>query len=156
MLKTAQLHKQLVKELHTAIADQDFTSHVSFQPLPAAVIHSSRHTNPGGNVLGLEQDLQDRMIIQASASVRTPELSKWVEPKVRYVVDQVQALARIFDGSGSKPWLYLNYTHPSQNVLQSYGSENVTLIREVAAKHDRGAVFQHVCPGEFKNTSVRP
>lgn len=105
--------------------------------------------NPSGNVLGLEQNKHDAILIQASASVRTPELEEWVRPKVRAVVDSTRAFAATIDG-GVVPWIYLNYAHPSQDVLQSYGPDNISLICETASKYDPEGVFQHLCPGGFK------
>lgn len=105
--------------------------------------------NPSGNVLGLEQIRHDAILIQASASVPTPELEEWVRPKVRALVEGVRAFAATVDG-GVIDWIYLNYAHPSQEVLQSYGPENVSLIRETASRYDPEGVFQHLCPGGFK------
>lgn len=105
--------------------------------------------NPSGNVLGLEQNRHDAILIQAAASVRTPELEEWVRPRVRAVVDGTRAFATAVDG-GVVPWIYLNYAHPSQDVLQSYGPENVRLICETASRYDPERVFQRLCPGGFK------
>lgn len=103
--------------------------------------------NPSGNVHGLEQNKHDAILIQASASVRTPELEEWVRPKVRAVVEGTRAFAATIDG-GVVPWIYLNYAHPT--VLQSYGPDNVRLIRETASRYDPEGIFQHLCPGGFK------
>ncbi|KKY34754.1 putative fad binding domain containing protein [Diaporthe ampelina] len=147
--KAAELHNQLAKELQEKIPDGDFTSHVAFQPIPRLFVERSLAVNPSGNVLGLEQNKHDAILIQASASVRTPELEEWVRPKVRAVVEGVRAFAATIDG-GAIPWIYLNYAHSSQDVLQSYGPENLRLIRETAHRYDSEGVFQHLCPGGFK------
>lgn len=105
--------------------------------------------NPTGNVPGLEQKKYDAILIQASASVRTPELEGWVRPRVRAVVEGTRAFANTVDG-GVVPWIYINYADPSQDVLQSYGPENVRLICETASRYDPERVFQHLCPGGFK------
>lgn len=105
--------------------------------------------NPSGNVLGLEQNKHDAILIQASPSVRTSELEEWVRPKVCVVVEGTRAFAATKEG-GVVPWIYLNYSHPSQDVLQSYGQNNVRLIRETTSRYDPGGVFQHLCPGGFK------
>lgn len=105
--------------------------------------------NPSGNVLGLEQNKHDAILIQASASVRTHELEEWVRPKVRAVVEGTRTFAATIK-DGVVPWIYLNYAHASQDVLQSYGPDNVRLIRETASRYDPEGVFQHLCPGGFK------
>lgn len=153
LLKAAELHNQMAKELQAGIPDQDFTSHVSFQPLPRLFVQQSHATNSSGNVLGLEQNTGDAILIQASASVRTAELEAWARPKVRALVDEVRAFASNIEG-GVMPWVYLNYAHSSQEVLQSYGPENVRRIREAASKYDPEGVFQRLCPGGFKISAV--
>lgn len=147
--KAAELHNQLANDLKEKIPDEDFTSHVSFQPLPRLFAERSRAVNPTGNVLGLDRNKTDAMLIQASASVRTPELEEWVRPRVRAVVEGTRSFASTVDG-GVVPWIYLNYAHPSQEVLQSYGQEDLRLICETAAKYDPEKVFQRLCPGGFK------
>ncbi|KAK8087782.1 hypothetical protein PG997_002743 [Apiospora hydei] len=153
IMKAAELHGQLAKELETKITDHDFTSHVAFQPLPRLFVESSHATNEAGNVLGLEQNEGDAILMQAGISVRTPELAAWADPKLAALLEGVKTFAKTIDG-GLLPWVYLNYAHPSQEVLQSYGPENVQRMREAAARHDPGGVFQHLCPGGFKISAI--
>ncbi|KAI1662064.1 hypothetical protein F4813DRAFT_343338 [Daldinia decipiens] len=154
ILKAAELHDQMAKELQAGIPDQDFASHVSFQPLPYLFVQKSHVANSSGNVLGLEQNTGDAIVIQASVSVRTAELEAWARPKVRALVDEVRAFANNIEG-GVMPWMYLNYSHSSQEVLQSYGPENVRRIREAAWKYDPEGVFQRLCPGGFKISALK-
>lgn len=147
--KAADLHNELAKKLQARIPDGDFTSHVAFQPIPRSVVEKSLAANPGGNVLGLEQIQYDAILMQASASVRTPDLEQWVRPEVQRVMEGVRTFAAQIDG-GVIPWIYLNYAHSSQDVMQSYGVRNVSMMRETAAKYDPEGVFQRLCPGGFK------
>ncbi|KAK7923526.1 hypothetical protein PG985_007597 [Apiospora marii] len=153
ILKAAELHALLVKELKGKVTDADFTSHVAFQPLPRLFVEKSHATNEGGNVLGLEQNPGDSILMQAGVSVRTQELAAWADPKVAALLEGVKRFAGTIEG-GLLPWIYLNYAHPSQKVLQSYGPENVRRMREAAARYDPGGVFQHLCPGGFKVSAV--
>ncbi|KAI5862505.1 hypothetical protein GGS23DRAFT_570531 [Durotheca rogersii] len=152
--KAAALHNEMAKELQAGIPDQDFTSHVSFQPVPRLFVQQSHAANSSGNVLGLEQNTYDAILIQASASVRTAELEAWARPKVCALVDEVRTFASSIEG-GAVPWVYLNYAHSGQEVLQSYGPENVGRIREAALKYDPEGVFQRLCPGGFKISAVK-
>lgn len=102
-MKAAELHNQLAKELEAKIPDGDFTSHVAFQLIPRLLVEKSLAANPSGNVLGLEENQQDAIVIQASASVRTPELEQWVTPRVYGVVEGVRSFATNIDG-GIIPW----------------------------------------------------
>jgi hypothetical protein len=47
-------------------------------------------------------------------------------------------------------WVYMNYAHPGQDALGSYGIENVRWMKEVAAKYDPKEFFQMRVPGGFK------
>ncbi|KAI1470847.1 uncharacterized protein F4812DRAFT_419232 [Daldinia caldariorum] len=154
LVKAAELHNQMTKELQAGIPDQDFTSHVAFQPLPRLFVERSHATNASGNVLGLEQNTSDAILIQACASVRTAELEAWARPKVRALVDEVRAFASNIEG-GVVPWVYLNYAHSSQEVLQSYGPENIRRLREASSKYDPEGIFQRLCPGGFKISALK-
>lgn len=49
---------------------------------------------------------------------------------------------------------FMNYGAASQDVLGSYGSQNVEYIRQVATKYDPDGVFQERIPGGFKISRV--
>lgn len=117
-------------------------------------MQQSGAVNTHGNVLGLEQNAYDGIVIQISASVRTPELEELVRPKVRGLLEGVRAFASTIEG-GVLPWIYMNYAHSSQDVLQSYGPDNVRRIRDAASRYDPEGVFQYLCPGGFKISSIK-
>ncbi|KAI1860415.1 hypothetical protein JX265_009814 [Neoarthrinium moseri] len=74
LLKAAELHNEMAKELQEHITDQVFTSHFAFQPGPRLYVEQSHANNITGHVLGLEQNTHDAILIQAFVSVRTAEL----------------------------------------------------------------------------------
>lgn len=154
IVKAAELHNQLAKELRAKIPDEDFTSHVAFQPLPLVYVKQSLTVSRIGNVLGLEHNSHDGIIMQAAVSVRTSALEEWARPKVQALLEQVRDFATTIEG-GVIPWLYLNYAHTSQEVLQSYGQENIRRIRDVASRYDPEGAFQNLCPGGFKISAVK-
>lgn len=92
ILKAAELHGHLAKDLAEKVTDKDFTSHVAFQPLPQLIVDKSQATNEGGNILGLEQNPGDAILMQVGVSVRTQELADWVDPKVAAPLEGVQEL----------------------------------------------------------------
>ena len=49
---------------------------------------------------------------------------------------------------------YANYADASQDVLGSYGEENVALLRAVSSRYDPAGVFQRRVPGGFKVSRV--
>lgn len=150
-MKAARLHDALVEELQAHIEDGDFKTQCVFQPLPRSFIQRSAET--GGNVMGLEQHDSDGIIWGFHVMVRTPELEIWALPRLRKVYEDLRAYAASTDGLLS--WITANYAHPTQEVFQSYGRENVQKIRDAAAKYDPNGVFQHLCPGGFKISAVK-
>ncbi|KAI1095732.1 hypothetical protein F5B19DRAFT_440755 [Rostrohypoxylon terebratum] len=150
--KADELHTQLASEVQEKVSDGDFTTHCSFQPIPKAVGQQSAAM--GGNILGLDKYAHDAIMIQVNASVRTRELADWARPRVRGVVDNIRAFAETID-DGVAPWLYMNYASPDQEVLQSYGPDNVRKMKEAAIKYDPKGVFQRLCPGGFKISTIK-
>ncbi|TVY27910.1 Bifunctional solanapyrone synthase [Lachnellula hyalina] len=150
IMKAAELHDALVEELQDHIEDGDFKTQCVFQPLPLAFIQ--RSVEAGGNIMGLEQHDSDGIIWGFHVMVRTPELELWALPRARRVYERLREFAMSADGLLS--WVTANYAHPTQEVFQNYGKGNVEKIREVAAKYDPDGVFQYLCPGGFKISSV--
>ncbi|KAI1080925.1 hypothetical protein F5B20DRAFT_579742 [Whalleya microplaca] len=143
--KTNELHSQLAVQVKEKVPDGDFSTYCSFQPVPNTFTRHSMAA--GGNMLGLERYTHDAIMIQANVSVHSKELAEWARSRVRGMVDE-----SIDDGVC--PWLHLNYASPDQEVLKSYGGENLLKMREVAIKYDPHGVFQRLCPGGFKISAV--
>ncbi|XDG05870.1 hypothetical protein ABKA04_005485 [Annulohypoxylon sp. FPYF3050] len=150
--KTNELHSQLASEVQGKVSDDDFRTHCSFQPIPKAVGEQSMAM--GGNILGLDRYPHDAVLIQVNVSLRTRELADWARPRVRGVIDSVRRFAETID-NGVSPWLYMNYASPDQEVLQSYGPENVRKMKEAAIKYDPRGVFQRLCLGGFKIAAIK-
>ena len=49
-----------------------------------------------------------------------------------------------------KSFRYMNYAYPTQDVISSYGRENVEYMRRVSRKYDPAQVFQRLVPGGYK------
>ncbi|KAI0388467.1 FAD-binding domain-containing protein [Xylariaceae sp. FL0594] len=150
IMKAAELHDILVEDLQAHIEGGDFKTQCVFQPLPLSFVQ--RSAEAGGNILGLEQHDSDGIVWGFHVMVRTRELVAWAFPRLRRVYEGVRDFALSVDGLLS--WVTANYAHPTQEVFQSYGKENVKRMREAAAKYDPEGVFQHLCPGGFKISSV--
>ncbi|KUJ07703.1 FAD-binding domain-containing protein [Mollisia scopiformis] len=151
IMKAAELHDALVEQLQDHIKDGDFKTQCVFQPLPLAFIQTS--SKMGGNVMGLEQHDSNGIIWGFHVMVRTPELEAWALPRERRVYEGVREFAQSIDGLLN--WTTANYAHPTQEVFQNYGKKNVEIIKEVAARYDPDGVFQYLCPGGFKISSVQ-
>ncbi|KAF3025040.1 hypothetical protein E8E14_014367 [Neopestalotiopsis sp. 37M] len=148
--KSSELHDKLVAEIKELAPDGDFVTQCVLQPLPK--LYSEQSVKAGGNVMGVERHADDGLLLLATAMMKTPEQEAAVYPKVKAWVDEVRTYADTLDGN--LKWIYLNYADPSQDVLKSYGVENLKKIKAAAAKYDPDQVFQKLCPGGFKISKV--
>jgi len=100
--------------------------------------------------MGMETSITANSILfLAVAMVQTPEQDAFAYPLVKRWVEQVKEYAESIDGM--QDWLYLNYADGnSQDVIGSYGAENVERIRNASAVYDPTGVFQRLVPGGYK------
>ncbi|KAI0595609.1 hypothetical protein F4775DRAFT_585408 [Biscogniauxia sp. FL1348] len=153
MAKVAELHERLVEELKPLIPAGDFGTQCVFGPLPALV--GKRSVAAGGNVMGLERIAGDGILVQMNTMAKTAEHMALIYPRQKAWVEAVRAHAAKDDGGGGDlGWLFMNYADSSQDVLASYGAENVKFMKEVSAKYDPQGVFQTLCPGGWKVSEV--
>ncbi|OTA93930.1 hypothetical protein M434DRAFT_21159 [Hypoxylon sp. CO27-5] len=151
MNKAAEVHQGLVDELKSYVPDGDFITQCIFQPVPTIVAEHSAAA--GGNVMGVERNTDNAILFQYAAMMRTAEQAAFVYPKLQAGLQIVKDFAASIEG-GLMDWLYMNYAGKTQDVLASYGPDNVDRIRRVAAKYDPDRVFQKLCPGGWKITEV--
>ncbi|KAK3325029.1 hypothetical protein B0H66DRAFT_491692, partial [Apodospora peruviana] len=154
MAKASALHDRLVAELKEFIPEQDFITQCLFQPLPETFGENS--VTAGGNVMGVERQTENGILFLATTMVKTAEQEAFAYPKVKKWIEDIKEYANsILEEGGVQDWIYLNYADRSQDVIGSYGEENVRKIRDVAARYDSKEVFQRLCPGGFKVKDVK-
>ncbi|KAK6072752.1 FAD binding domain-containing protein [Seiridium cupressi] len=151
VVKASELHDQLVEELKETVPDGNFIKQCLFQPLPTLFAENS--SSAGGNIMGVEQHSHDGLIFLATAILSTVDHEALACPKVKLWVETVKKYAATIDG-GNLEWTYLNYADKSQDPLRSYGEENVRMMKTASANYDPQRVFQKLCPGGFKISSV--
>ncbi|KAI0000274.1 hypothetical protein F4779DRAFT_622547 [Xylariaceae sp. FL0662B] len=147
MSKAAEVHNVLVEDLKSYIPEGDFLTQCIFQPLPMSFAQHS--VALGGNILGIERNGFDGLLFQLNTMVRTSDQNDFAYRKVKAGVEAVKGFAETIEG-GLLDWVYLNYADQSQDPLGSYGAENVSFMKRVAASYDPNGVFQTLCPGGFK------
>ncbi|KAK6845942.1 hypothetical protein PG987_001130 [Apiospora arundinis] len=147
MSKATQVHESLVQELKSYVADGDFITQCIFQPVPTVVSEHSAAT--GGNIMGVERNTGNTILFQYGAMMKTAEQAAFVSPKLQAGLREIRDFAAEVEG-GLMDWLYMNYADKTQDVLGSYGPENVDKMKQVAAKYDPDRVFQKLCPGGWK------
>lgn len=150
MAKASETHDSLVEELKIIVPDRNMLSQCIFQPLPK--LYTEKSIEAGGNVMGLERQTEDGVLLLALIEVPTADQRAAAYPKVKAWIKDLQAYAASI--GSDQEWLYLNYADPGQEVLRSYGAENVNFMKQVAAKYDPEGVFQKLCHGGFKISKV--
>ena len=147
-----ELHEKLVAEFKQFIPDGNFLTQCLFQPL--STLYGKRSVAAGGNALGLDRQKVNGLIFTAVAMLRTEAQRAWAYPRIATWVDELKAFADTKIDGGNLDWVYLNYADMSQDPLGSYGQRNVQRLKQVAAKYDPTGVFQGLCIGGFKISSV--
>lgn len=67
-------------------------------------------------------------------------------------IEELRAFSASQDGHST--YLYMNYAHPEQDVISSYGAANVRSLRETAANYDPDGFFQTRVTGGWKVSRV--
>lgn len=146
ILKQAvSLHTALVTRLTHLLGAQNLLSSVILQPMPTS--YSAISQRKGGNMLppftsnsimwtggvGVLGDDAALAIAETEFSAMTVALK-----------DAAAAEGVLED------FVYMNYAHPAQDPLGSYGEDNVAFMKRVAAMYDPGEFWQRRVPGGFK------
>ena len=98
--------------------------------------------------MGLGEVTHDSVMILIMAEFDNVKLQQAAEGLMKDMLDQIEGLAGSLNAQTD--WLYLNYSHATQNPLISYGRAAVEKLKEVSAKYDPTRVFQEMVPGGFK------
>ncbi|KAK4611895.1 FAD-dependent monooxygenase sdcF [Fulvia fulva] len=144
--KAVHLHHQLVSEMLRDSVNLDFETQAYFQPLP--IIMAQRAAEKGGNTLGLDRIGNNSVILLASLAVNGVDQEALGRQKM---YAWLRALEQYTEATGTMvEYKYMNYADATQDVLKSYGRENVKRMQRVSSKYDPEGVFQTRAPGGFK------
>lgn len=103
----------------------------------------------GGNVMGM-QDIGGNAIMWTGGIGVTGDDDAFAIAEAEFL-KMVAELRERAKGEGALArWVYMNYAHPGQDVLGSYGEENLEFLRSVAQRYDPGGFWQERVPGGFK------
>ncbi|KAF9877500.1 FAD binding domain-containing protein [Colletotrichum karsti] len=142
-------HAALVESLNATLGAQNFSTLMDFQPHPAYIAEIG--AQKGGNVLGLDQSPKNRLMMVSAITLysdKTEEDYPAAFQLLAAMKERILAFSRSV-GKGEE-FKYMNYGDAIQDVLGSYGPENVDRIRCAAKKYDPEGFFQHRVPGGFK------
>ena len=91
------------------------------------------HESPGSNFNAQYWDDADETLIEGATQ-------KFIDSVNEYTKSTGQF----------KSFRYMNYAYPTQDVISSYGQENMEYMRRVSRKYDPAQVFQRLVPGGYK------
>lgn len=115
------------------------------EPIPQVAYLTA---TPGSNVLGLDRN-QGGLVIVGVAMGWTHESDDALVTRVaQQIIADIDERAKELDEHFD--FIYLNYAMDWQDVIRSYGAENVAKLQAVSKKYDPNGVFQRKVPGGFK------
>ncbi|KAI0435699.1 FAD-binding domain-containing protein [Xylaria telfairii] len=117
---------------------------IAFEPLPTVFTQQGEERN----VLGTSKADGNGVVLLAGASWTDPNSAQFGQalgPKIVKAMDDTAAKA-----GGLHRFRYLNYADPNQDVLGSYGEDNLAFLRATSRRYDPHGVFQKQVPGGFK------
>ncbi|KAI1394750.1 hypothetical protein F4819DRAFT_501584 [Hypoxylon fuscum] len=136
--KGHRIWKEVVEQLpHTV------DLHWSIQPLTREAVRAGE--NRGGNILGMEKVPQSCWIFVCDW--RQNQDDEAVRNALDIVLQRVEKAA--VDGKLLLNLRFPTYSGASQNVLTSFGAENVKKLHEAASRYDPERVFQELQNGGF-------
>ncbi|KAK6197121.1 hypothetical protein LQW54_010916 [Pestalotiopsis sp. IQ-011] len=149
-------HASLVADLKSAIGSQSFSTIMDFQPFPSYYANFS--TTKGGNMLGLERDMRNKVLVALGVSLLDADSRQQYPLVLQKVTAANERIVALVSLESDQQFVYLPYADARQDPIGSYGAANVQRIRDAANKvrHDRlfpaqGAGWFQDLPGSIKN-----
>ncbi|KAF7416085.1 hypothetical protein PC9H_002345 [Pleurotus ostreatus] len=105
---------------------------ITVQPINEGMIAAGHKR--GGNPLGLSVEDGDQLLLLGCVFWNDPQDSAVMKAKAQEYIKAATELAR--ERGLLNKYIYLNYALDTQNVLESYGAENLKKMREIKSKYD--------------------
>ncbi|KAF5025655.1 hypothetical protein F66182_2261 [Fusarium sp. NRRL 66182] len=145
--------RDIFERLTDEIAAENIPASVNFvfQPFPKLLAA----INPGGNLFGLQNSLPANSILfesRITLGADDGEYKGVLSSKLGRANQELEAYSISLGGHSS--YIYMNYASPEQDVIGSYGRDNVYFLKQTAAKYDPYGFFQHRVPGGWKVSRV--
>ncbi|KAK5628867.1 hypothetical protein RRF57_004582 [Xylaria bambusicola] len=138
-------HELYVEANKTAVSDIFYT----IQPLSRSAVQQGEEK--GGNIMGIPEAPQNWWVGASSwqdASLDEKAFAEVDDLRMK-VEEAAESRGLMFE------FEFMNDASPIQTVLDSYGPENVKLMREVSAKYDEGKVFQTLQNGGYLLRNIK-
>lgn len=144
--KAVEMHRGLVEYMKQNSPDGDFETQCYFQPFPSVI--GTRGPPKGGNILGIDKLEDNAIVLLGSLAVNGADQEAVGRKKVLEWKADLEEYSRSVGAFVA--YRYSNYADASQDVLGSYGQQNVRKMLMVSQKYDPSGVFQTRMPGGFK------
>ena len=118
----------------------------TLQPYPVSLLKKT--ASAGGNSLGLDPDSGPLVSVLLLMYWKNKADDDVILSTAKGVIEEIDAVA--VDRGQSVSYKYLDYAWDFQNTIQSYGSDNVEMLKKVSLKYDPKGMFQKNVPGGFK------
>lgn len=129
--------------------ESKLNSNCFLQPITKSIVKNGK--TRGGNILGMDKLTDENgngILFLVTVSVNSDAAKDRILSKVEKYVAEVDAYA---DSLGLRwNWRYLNYARGSQEVISTYGKENVKKLQAASKKYDAKQVFQELRRSGFK------
>lgn len=116
-----------------------------FEPVPQVAY---QNTALGPNVLGLDRNQGGLVIVGVAVGWTNESDDALVTQVAQQIVAEINEKAR--DLGEDFEFVYLNYAMDWQDVIGSYGANNVAKLQSVSKRYDPDGVFQKNVPGGYK------
>ncbi|OHW90187.1 FAD binding domain-containing protein [Colletotrichum incanum] len=107
------------------------------------------------NILGFDKNLSvDSILFEARSTLTAADAGYGgiVQSKMGKAIEELRRYSASLDGHST--YIYMNYANPEQDVIGSYGADNVKFLKETATKYDPTGFFQYRMPGGWKVSRV--
>lgn len=122
----------------------DFVSLYLLQSLPHVIAQL------GDNPIELSRQSGDGILVMTTVMVRTAQQKTAAHPKCKEFFATLRGFAKPTDENLKFDWEYINCANETQNLLGSYGAENIKMLREVFQRYNLEQVFQKLCRGRVQ------
>ncbi|KAJ4354293.1 uncharacterized protein N0V89_006027 [Didymosphaeria variabile] len=141
----ADLHTNLVNRLTTLLGADNFLSSIILQPMPT--LYSDISASKGGSMLPPFPSNAVMWTGGVGVSGSDAQLAI-AETEFLAMTAELERAAK--DDGVLLELRYMNYAHPGQDPLGSYGESKLEFMKKVAEEVDPGGFWQGRVPGGFK------
>ncbi|KAH7380506.1 hypothetical protein DE146DRAFT_671737 [Phaeosphaeria sp. MPI-PUGE-AT-0046c] len=148
--RAAEVNKALNSQLTFLLGADSFSTTMVLQPMPT--IYSDISQAKGGSML--PPFTSNAVMWTGGVNVPGGNDTALAIAETEFLAAMAHLREFARKSGALVDFVYMNYAHPGQDALGSYGAESVQWMREIAAEYDPQEFFQKRVPGGFKISRV--